>query len=202
MQPAGDERDVLDLWFGELDADGRADKEHSQRWWRKDPDFDQLIRDRFGALHAAVSAGQRDHWLESADGRLAFVIVLDQFSRNMFRGQAQTFAGDSRALEAAREGVERGADRALAHDQRMFFYMPFMHSESPADQDRCVALFTAWRDELEGPLREGVEGLIKYAEQHRVIVARFGRFPHRNAVLGRESTPEEAEFLTQPGSSF
>jgi uncharacterized protein (DUF924 family) len=193
---------VLRFWFGELGPDGKADEEHSARWWRKDAAFDQLVRDRFGALHEAVSAGERDEWLSTPRGRLAFIIVLDQFSRNMFRGSAMTHAGDARAAEVARQGIERGVDRGLAHDERTFFYMPLMHSEELADQDRSVALFTGWRDELEEPARGRVSGMIGYAEKHRDIVRQFGRFPHRNALLGRASTPEELVFLEKPGSSF
>ena len=194
--------EVLQFWFGELGADGLCDDAHRARWWRKDAAFDQLIGDRFAGLHEAVSAGQRDEWLATAQGRLAYILVLDQFSRNMFRGSARTHAGDARAVEVAQEGVERGMDRELAHDQRTFLYMPFMHCEALEAQDRCVELFSAWRDEISGPLREKVASLLPYAEQHRDIVRRFGRFPHRNALLGRESTPEELEFLERPGSSF
>ena len=198
----GEVEDVLRFWFGELDAQGRADPEHSARWWRKDAAFDQLIRDRFGALHTAVSAGERDGWREAPRGRLAWIVVLDQFSRNMFRGSPVMHAGDARAVAAAREGVERGVDRELAHDERTFFYMPFMHSEELADQDRCVALLAGWRDDLAGDMRERVAGLVPYAEKHRDLIRRFGRFPHRNALLGRDSTDEERDFLAQPGSSF
>ncbi len=194
--------EVLGFWFGELDQEGRAGAEVKARWWRKDPAFDQLIRDRFGALHEAVSAGKRDAWLATPRGRLAFIIVLDQFSRNMFRGSGRMHDGDALAAEVAAEGVALGIDRQLAHDERGLFYMPFMHSESLADQDRCVELFSSWRDQLSGAPREQVVGLLGYAEKHRDIVRRFGRFPHRNALLGRESTPEEIEFLGQPGSSF
>jgi uncharacterized protein (DUF924 family) len=203
MTPIDEEgEEVLRFWFGELDREGRAAPEAKARWWRKDAAFDQLIRDRFGPLHDAVMAGERDRWLATPRGRLAAIIVLDQFSRNMFRGSGRMHAGDARALALAREGVGLGVDRQLAHDERGLFYMPFMHSESLADQDRCVELFSSWRDELEGPLRAQVAGLLTYAEKHRDIVRRFGRFPHRNALLGRQSTPEENEFLNQPGSSF
>ena len=194
--------EVLGFWFGELDQEGRAGAEVKARWWRKDPAFDQLVRDCFGALHEAVLAGQRDTWLATPRGRLAFVIVLDQFSRNMFRGSGRMHDGDARAAEVAAEGVALGIDRQLAHDERGLFYMPFMHSESLGDQDRCVELFSSWRDELSGAPREQVVGLLGYADKHRDIVRRFGRFPHRNALLGRELTPEEIEFLGQPGSSF
>jgi uncharacterized protein (DUF924 family) len=194
--------EVLRFWFGELDADGRAGEEQRTRWWRKDASFDQLIRDRFADLHAAVAAGQREEWLASARGRLAAIIVLDQLSRNLFRGSGRAHAADARARELARDGIALGIDRQLAHDERSFLYMPLMHSEELADQDRCVELFCALRDELGEPMRGQVAGIVQYAEKHRDIVRRFGRFPHRNALLGRDSTPEELAFLAEPGSSF
>ena len=200
--PGPEWEEVLHFWLGELDPQGRADPEHSGRWWRRDPAFDQLIRDRFGRLHAAVLAGERAGWLASPRGRLATIIVLDQLARNMFRGSPAMHEGDARAVAAAREGIDRGVDRELAHDERAFLYMPLMHSEELADQDRCVALMAAWRDELDGELREGVAKLLPFAEQHRDLIRRFGRFPHRNTVLGRPSTPEEEAFLQGPRSSF
>jgi len=172
--------DVLSFWFAD-----------PGRWWKKDPAFDAEIRDRFLALHDAVERGERDDWLETPRGALAHVIVLDQFSRNMFRDSARMFESDARALGAARRALERGFDRGLSGDERMFLCMPFMHSEDIADQDRCVGLFGS-----------ALQGYLRYAEQHRDIIRRFGRFPHRNALLARQSTPEELEFLKQSGSSF
>ena len=172
--------DVLAFWFSD-----------PARWWRKDPTFDAEISDRFLALHDSLDRGEREDWLETARGTLAYVIVLDQLSRNMFRGTARMFASDARARATAQRAIDRGDDRALSKTERTFLYMPFMHREDVADQDRCVALFaSAAPDQL------------RFAEQHRDIIRRFGRFPHRNALLGRESTPEEQEFLKQPGSSF
>ncbi|MCC7536395.1 MAG: DUF924 domain-containing protein [Deltaproteobacteria bacterium] len=173
---------VLEFWFG-LDP---------ARWWKKDPAFDAEVRSRFADLHAAVERGEHEGWRATPRGALAYVIALDQLSRNMFRGEARSFASDARALEAARDAVAQGFDAALPPTERPFLYMPLMHSESLEDQERCVALFRAL----------GSEGQLRFAEQHRDIVARFGRFPHRNAILGRDSTPAELEFLTQPGSSF
>jgi uncharacterized protein (DUF924 family) len=193
---------VLQFWFGELDANGRADAEHSARWWKKDEAFDAQIRTRFGELHAAVARGERDDWLESDRGCLAYVIVLDQFSRNMFRGTGQAFAYDAAALRAALAAIARRVDQRLGPDGRSFLYMPLMHSEDIAVQERCVELFAALRQTAEGTWQEAAASALSYAEQHRDIVKRFGRFPHRNALLGRKSTPEELEFLTQPGSSF
>jgi uncharacterized protein (DUF924 family) len=172
--------EVLAFWFAD-----------PARAWRKDPAFDAEVRDRFGALHAEVDGGAHEAWRETARGALAYVIVLDQLSRNMHRGTARMFACDGRALAAARDAVDRGLDGELPADQRAFLYMPFMHAEDLAAQDRAVALFEA----LGG-------NMASYAVRHRDIVRRFGRFPHRNEALGRASTEDELAFLTQPGSSF
>jgi uncharacterized protein (DUF924 family) len=174
--------DVLGFWFGQP----------PERWFRKDPVFDQEIRARFTALHGELGLGEHDDWLATPRGRLAAIIVLDQFSRNMFRDTPGMFDSDARALAIALEGLARGDDRALGDAERQFFYMPLMHAEDLACQDRCVELFAA----------AGNANALRFAELHRDIVRRFGRFPHRNALLGRSSTPEEVEFLTQPGSSF
>ena len=195
--------EVLDFWLGPLDSRGRADREHTLRWFTRDAAFDALLGQRFGALHAAAARGERDAWLGSTRGRLALVIVLDQFSRNLHRGDAQSFACDGRALAAAREAVALGLDRTLALDERNFLYMPFMHSEDLADQDRSVELFTRLAEEqTDEELKKYLANALDYAERHRAIIRRFGRFPHRNALLGRSSTSEELEFLKQPGSSF
>ena len=193
---------VLEFWFGSLDARGRADEEHSRRWYEKDAAFDAQIKTRFGELHSAALRGERDAWLATSRGRLALVIVLDQFSRNMFRGDRLSFVGDERALAAALEGVVQGLDEPLALDERMFLYMPFMHSEVLEHQRRCVELFSALLEAQSEESREYLSRALGFARRHYDIVERFGRFPHRNAMLGRSSTPEELEFLKQPGSSF
>lgn len=197
----GPER-VLSFWFGKVGDDGLASEEIQSRWWRKDPAFDEEIRQTFGREHAAILAGERESWLLSARGRLAYVIVLDQFSRNMFRDQPAMFASDARALEVAREAVELGMHRALPGDLRAFFYLPLMHSESIDDQELCVSLFQAFADELEGKARERISHNLRFAIAHRDIIAKWGRFPHRNAILQRTSSPDELAFLTQPGSAF
>jgi uncharacterized protein (DUF924 family) len=194
--------DVLSFWFGELDALGCADSAHTVRWWKKDPDFDQSIRERFAALHAAVASGERDAWLASPRGRLACIIVLDQFSRNMFRETPACFAHDAQALRIAEGGIEQGMDRLVGFDGRGFCYMPLMHTEQLEAQERCVQLFDEFLGQVSPDLRPRVEFSLKFAEMHRDIVKRFGRFPHRNRLLGRDSTPEEVEFLSQPGSAF
>lgn len=198
----GDADAVLEFLFGPLDASGSSDDAHTQRWFAKDPAFDRELATRFGAVHQAAAAGHLEPWLEELRGRLAYVIVLDQFSRNLFRDDARAFAGDARALAATLDGLERRDDLSLPLDQRAFLYMPLMHSEDLELQDRSVALFTALAAETP-PVRAAVASeRTRYAEAHRDIIRRFGRFPHRNAVLGRPSTDEEVEFLKQPGSAF
>ena len=197
-----DPDDILQFWFGTLDAEGLADKEHVQRWWRKDPAFDREIGARFGDLHQRLMDGELAPWLDAPRSLLAHVVTLDQFSRNMFRDSARAFAADPLALAAAERGIERGDDRQLRGHERVFLYMPLMHSEDVGAQQRCLQLFTRFRDETSGALRAALDGNVNFAQRHLDIVARFGRFPHRNALLGRSSTPEELAFLEQPGSSF
>jgi len=205
-RPMADERaeheTVLEFWFGALDALGRADDEHVRSWFKKDPAFDGTIRERFGALHASVARGERSEWCETPRGRLAAVIVLDQFSRNLFRGTARAFASDRQALDLASEGVARGYDRALVLDERTFLYMPYMHSEDLVVQERSVELFRSLLEGLPGAARDRVAETVDYAERHRDVIRRFGRFPHRNVFLDRTSTAEEIQFLKDPAHHF
>jgi uncharacterized protein (DUF924 family) len=203
---------VLTFWFGQLDAEGLSDAAHSENWWRKDAAFDAQVREQFLALwqtltHEASLAGgparlDQPIGSELPERSLARVIVLDQFSRNMFRGQAQSFSSDPQALALAGGVCERGEDRVLRGHHRVFIYMPFMHSERLVDQDRCSELFAQFHDEAKGRLREELANNLAFAQRHRDVIARFGRFPHRNQVLGRSSSSEEQSFLSQPGSSF
>jgi uncharacterized protein (DUF924 family) len=193
---------ILQFWFGDLDEHGRSDALHSRRWFMKDDAFDREITEKFADTFADIRAGRREQWLDNPHGRLAYVIVLDQFARNMFRGTPRMFEGDKQAEAAAVEGVARGDDAVLGANERWFLYMPFMHAEDAALQERSVALFTALAAAAPPELRASLATGVTYAEQHRDIIARFGRFPHRNAVLGRQSTPDELEFLKQPGSAF
>ena len=186
--------DVLAFWFGGEGEPGYG--EFRDQWFQKDGAFDREVTDRFGDLYEQAAAGELDTWREAAESCLALVVVLDQFPRNMFRGDAKTHATDAEALDAAKYAIEHALDRELPAFQKMFLYMPFMHAESVEDQRRSVELFEGLAAEPGGP------DVVEYAVGHREIVERFGRFPHRNAILGRETTPEEAEFLTQPGSSF
>ena len=192
--------EVIDFWFG---PPGSAERgTHRPRWFRKDdgvdPDrFDADCRDGFHATYEAAAAGELDHWLDSIDGALALLVLLDQMPRNMFRGTARAYDTDAKALASAKLAIERGHDRAVPLAMRLFFYLPFEHSEVLADQERAVELFqAAFEGSERGPRA------MESARRHHEIVARFGRFPHRNQILGRESTPEEIAFLKEPNSSF
>ncbi len=175
--------DVLTFWFEET---------LPEQWFVKDEGFDAKVRERFLALWERARAGACDAWTESPHGALALVIVLDQFPRNIFRGDPRSFATDAKALEIAKAAIARGFDEDLTTDEKAFLYMPLQHSEVPADQELSCRL----NEPLDKP------DYYAFAVAHRDIIARFGRFPHRNAVLGRTSTSEEATFLEQPGSSF
>lgn len=181
---------VLDFWFGPQAGKARAE------WFRKDAEFDAGIRARFGELHAAAGRGELEAWRASPEPMLALVVVLDQFSRNLYRGDARAFAQDDHALECARQALARRDDLGLLPVQRQFLYLPYEHGENIADQERGVELMRSL------DAFEETRGISEWAVKHRDIVARFGRFPHRNAALGRASTPEEVEFLKQPGSGF
>lgn len=174
---------VLSFWFGEVSP---------PQWWAKSDDFDRLISARFGAVHAAAARGELFEWRASASGRLAEIIVLDQFSRNLYREQAQAFACDSMALVLAQTALALKADLDLPVPRRTFLYMPYMHSESSVIHSIAMSLFAT----------PGLEGNLAFELKHKDIIDRFGRYPHRNAALGRPSTPQELEFLAMPGSSF
>ena len=190
MRPPGD---VLEYWFSERVR---------PLWFEKNAAFDDELRATFGATVAAAGAGDLDHWVRAVDSSLALVLLLDQFPRNIHRGRTRAFAADAKARSVAGVAVERGFDRRTPLDRRFFFYLPFEHSEDRADQARSVALFRRWAEEHDGSAREHALDQMKYVLRHQEIVERFGRFPHRNAVLGRESTPAEIAFLEEPHSSF
>jgi uncharacterized protein (DUF924 family) len=183
---------VLRFWFGEPGAYGQRQK----RWFEKNAAFDAEIRERFLGLYEDAAAGRLAHWRTSAPECLAFIVVLDQFARNLFRNDARAFAADPLALETARDAIARGLDRALLPVERQFVYLPFEHSESIEDQRRCCTLMDQLRDFPE------TQDLHEWALKHLTIIERFGRFPHRNAVLARPSTPEELAYLAQPGAGF
>jgi uncharacterized protein (DUF924 family) len=183
---------VLDFWFGPLAERGKARRE----WFRKDPAFDAEIRRRFGELHGEAARGELDAWRLSPEPNLALVIVLDQFSRNLYRDDPRAFAQDEHARECAQEALARSDDLGMLPVQRQFLYMPFEHGEDPVDQDLAVDLMRSLEE------FEETRGLTRWAQKHREVIERFGRFPHRNAALGRDSTPEEIEYLKRPGSRF
>ena len=193
-----DPEDVLSFWFGELDESGAPSEARRARWWKKSPELDAEIRERFEPVRDALCAGELEGWRETRRGRLAYVILLDQLSRNMYRDTPRMYEEDERAVEAALEAIEAGDPERLRYHERWFLYMPLMHAEDLKHQERCVALFA----ELGERFPEHGDGGHGYAVRHRDIVARFGRFPHRNEILGRESTDEERAFLEEPGSSF
>ena len=194
-RPAGEAQAVLDFWFGAPDSPsfGSARRE----WFAKDDAFDAPIRERFGAAIESALRGELEPWAEAAPSALAQILLLDQFTRNAFRGTARAFAGDARALAAASRMVGARQDESLAPFMRGFVYLPFEHAESLAMQDEAVRLFT--RLAAESPEQAG---MLDYAHRHRAVIERFGRFPHRNEILGRRSTAEEIAFIAQPGSGF
>ena len=180
--------EILHFWFG----DG-SDPDHERRWFVQDAAFDETCRTGFLADHERAAAGELDFWSASARGALALILLLDQFPRNMFRGAPRSFATDPQALAAAREAIARGFDLALPPIQRSFVYMPFEHSESLAPQEESMRLFEKLAAE-----HPELTGHVEYARDHFEVIRRFGRFPYRNAVLGRASTPAEMEFLRRP----
>jgi uncharacterized protein (DUF924 family) len=195
-------RAVLAFWFGTGMDDAAVIAEKSAIWFRGGTGVDTTIRTDFAALRAAALEGQLDAWLDAPRGRLALVILVDQFSRNLFRDDPRAYTHDALALAWCVESLGRSMDRALRPIERVFLYLPLEHSEMLADQQRAVALFSALRDEVHPDLRETFNGFLDYAKRHRDVIARFGRFPHRNATLGRASTDQERVFLEQSGSSF
>ena len=191
MTPA----DVLEFWFG---APGSVEHGSLRKcWFEKDPAFDAEIRRRFLALVDEAAAGRLDGWADRPEGLLALIVLLDQFPRNLFRDAPRAFATDTQALALAQQALARGVDAQLMPVARAFIYLPFEHSEDLAMQDRAVSLFSALAKH-----GEAFASYLDYAERHRDVIRRFGRFPHRNAILGRASTPEEIAFLAQPGAGF
>ena len=187
-------RDVLDFWFEPPEAPGHGGPR--QVWFSKDSRFDAEVRTRFAGLHESAAGGALADWENSPESLLALIVALDQFPRNMYRGASAAFATDAAALAAAKTMVQRGWDLGVQPGMRMFAYLPYEHSEGLADQDECMRLMARLGEDAR------FADLPKWAEKHHAVIRRFGRFPHRNAILGRASTPEEIEFLSQPGSSF
>lgn len=194
---------ILDFWFGDsADDDATIANRQSRLWWDKNPATDETIRERFEAQVQAAADGQLDAWKGSPEGWLALIVLTDQFPRNIHRGTPESFSFDPIARTLCLDGIEAGADQQLRPIQRVFFYLPLEHSESMPDQQMCVDLMRSLARSVPEAQRAPFDYFVDFALAHRKIVERFRRFPHRNAILGRDSTDEEIEFLKQPGSSF
>ncbi len=176
-------QDVIHFWFNEITP---------KDWWKKSDKLDAQIAERFGEVHAAAIACELYTWRATAEGRLAEIIVLDQFSRNIYRDQPKSFSSDSLALSLAQEAIAQDKDKDVLAYQRVFMYMPYMHSESKEIHEQATPIFA----------QKGLEYFAGFEEKHKAIIETYGRYPHRNEILGRESTPEEIEFLKEPNSSF
>jgi uncharacterized protein (DUF924 family) len=191
--------EILLFWFG---PDLTDPLQHADNWWKKDPGFDREIRTRFEKDLLRAASGGLDSWKEKPESCLAYIILLDQFSRNIYRDTPKAFSQDPMALQSAIEAVERGLDKEIPEIARTFFYLPLMHCEDREMQRRCVSIFHQLLEEAPTKLKGVLKGNYDYAQRHADIIERFGRFPHRNKILGRPATPEETEFLKGPGSSF
>jgi uncharacterized protein (DUF924 family) len=194
---------VLDFWFGTCGADGALDRAKQKMWFSSGHQYDAVIRKQFGKLHRTAARGELDaEWAATPRGRIALIVMLDQFSRHIHRGTVAAFAQDPAAQQLAVAGVEQGVDRTLIPAQRAFFYLPFEHAEDIKLQRLGTRSFERLASEVAPAWRKEYTGFADYSGRHRDIIELFGRFPHRNKILGRTSTPEEVEFLKQPGSSF
>lgn len=193
---------IHEFWFGKL-VDGQADEAHQKLWYRGSEEDDAIIKGRFTNYLSAASKGDLDHWKASAKGRLALIIICDQFSRNIFRGTANAFLYDDMALQVATEGVDLGIDQYLEVVERQFFYMPFQHSESLEVQARSLQLYQRLVNESSSDAEKKMAtSSLDYALKHEKIIRRFGRYPHRNKALFRESTAEELAYLASGASTF
>lgn len=193
--------EVLKFWFGPL-RDGFTSVDKSALWWGGSPENDNLISEQFGCRVRQALRGELDNWTQTPRGRLALIILLDQFTRTIYRGAAEAFSGDAKALQLCRDGLEAGHDQALEFVERTFFYMPLEHAENIDMQNLCLSCFEKMLLEVSGVHKLQVENWIDFASQHQEQIERFGRFPHRNDVLGRSSTPEELAFLLQSSNRW
>jgi uncharacterized protein (DUF924 family) len=193
---------ILQFWFGSNSDDAATVERQSRLWWKKDERTDAIIRERFERCVLMAARGELDAWSAAPRGRLALIILTDQFPRNIYRGTAQAFAFDVLARTWCKEGIRIGAHEALRPIERVFFFLPLEHSESMDDQEQAIALFRELAENADARHKAAFDGFLDFALRHRDIIARFGRFPHRNRILRRESSPQEQEFLLQPGSGF
>ncbi len=195
-------REILDYWFGEAASPRQQISSQSSLWWGKSPFVDEEIKARFGAALDSTRSDDLKAWKAEASDWLALIILVDQFSRNIFRDQARAFEQDPLALSLCKEGIELGVDLELVPLERVFFYLPLEHSESLQDQQRCVELMQELVSIAPPGCRKEFEGFYNYARAHHAVIEEFGRFPHRNAILGRDSTIAEKDYLAQPGAGF
>ena len=186
---------ILQFWFGELDNHGYAAADRNKLWFQRSDTTDAAIREQFGALIEQALQGELEDWAETPRGRLALIILMDQFTRNIYRGTGKAFSGDAKALQLCKRGIELSHDQDLAPAEQVFFYLPLEHSENLADQSQCVALYTKLHRNTPEAYHVKTQSYIDYAVKHKEIIERFGRFPHRNKALGRESTPAELKYL-------
>lgn len=195
--------EVLSFWFGEVRGEGwEVPQDRLAMWFRGGREADEELRRRFASDVESARAGQLDGWVTTPRGRLALVLLLDQLPRNLYRGTPDAFATDAKALSLSREALARGEDAKLRPIERPFIYLPLEHAEDREAQKIAVERFRVLAQAAPASSRAAFDGFLDYAIQHQVIIERFGRFPHRNRILGRESTPEEQAFLLEPGSSF
>ncbi len=193
---------ILSFWFGEIDADGLAKQEQAKRWFQASAETDKLIRERFESDLQKAIQGQLTSWEQYPRGRLALIVLLDQFSRNIYRGTAQAFAQDELALSLCLQGIDIGHDLALQSIERTFYYLPMEHTENLEIQDKCVQHYEQLVASVPPATAKKLQSSLDYVISHRDIIARFGRFPHRNKLLGRASTAAEREYLSQGGATF
>src|SRR5512145_2854469 len=193
---------VLEFWFGSNPDDAAIAKEKSALWWSKNPQVDDEIRGRFEGLVAKAAAGELSYWEATPTGRLALILLTDQFPRNIYRDSHRAFAYDAKALAWCLDGIEQHVDRKLRPIERVFFYLPLEHAESLEHQDKSVKHFGELVSIVDEPDKAVFKEYLDFAIRHRDIIARFGRFPDRNKILGRQFTAEEIAFLNEPGSSF
>jgi len=208
MNPQPGAFEVLNFWFGPRPYTAAQVNQHSRLWFGESnapevlPQTDELIKDRFGDLTRAAALGQLNTWESGARRRLALIVLLDQFSRNIFRGTARAFGQDRQALSLTMSGMQIGADATLDPVERIFFYMPLIHAEDADVQEEGLAAFRRLREEAPAAMISMFEANLAAAMEHRDVIARFGRFPHRNRAMGRESTPDELEWMAAGGKSF
>ena len=202
MTQAATPEDVLDFWFGQPGPAAEVAARQKKLWFGKSVANDQLVTQRFADTLIAAGAGKLDHWALTPCGQLALIVVLDQFPHHIHRNQGQSFAYDAQSLALAQAMIQNGDAARVAPIERVFVYLPLEHAESLALQDQSVALYAQLEADAPAAERPLFQGCLDDAQQHRGVVARFGRFPHRNALLGRSSTAEEIEFLKQPRSRF